>query len=294
MTPRPLLLCCDLDRTVLPNGEAEETPEARLHFAELVAQPELTLVYATGRDRARVVQAAVQWFMPRANVVIADVGTTIYDLRDGGWSPCAGWSAALAEDWAGAEVGDVLRQALELCPELRAQDPSRQGAFKASFTADPRVDLTAVSARLEAGLADRGVRARCVGSFDEVARAGLLDVLPRRTGKLGALRYLQRTLGFTDADTVFAGDSGNDLEVLVSGVPSVLVANAHPSVRDRALSASREAGTLDRLYLAGGAGGGNGNYASGIVEGVRWFRPERAPTVNCHWQSLEGLPLAGK
>ncbi len=35
-----------------------------------------------------------------------------------------------------------------------------------------------------------------------------------------------RQQGFDDGNTVFAGDSGNDVPVLVSAVPSVLVANA--------------------------------------------------------------------
>ena len=74
---------------------------------------------------------------------------------------------------------------------------------------------------------------------------------------------------------MFAGDSGNDLPVLTSDVPAVLVHNAADNVREQALSDARAAGTLDQLYLAqGGFMGMNGNYSAGIVEGVIHYRPD--------------------
>jgi hypothetical protein len=76
--------------------------------------------------------------------------------------------------------------------------------------------------------------------------------------------------GFTRETTVFAGDSGNDLDVLLSDVPAVLVANADAEVRRQAEKAHR-----DVLYLAqGGYLGMNGNYSAGILEGIAHFRPD--------------------
>ena len=40
---RQLLLCTDLDRTVLPNGPQSESQGARTLFAALAARPEVTL-----------------------------------------------------------------------------------------------------------------------------------------------------------------------------------------------------------------------------------------------------------
>ena len=51
---RRLLLCTDLDRTLLPNGPQPESPGARMRFARLAARPEVTLVYVTGRHRKLV------------------------------------------------------------------------------------------------------------------------------------------------------------------------------------------------------------------------------------------------
>jgi hypothetical protein len=74
---------------------------------------------------------------------------------------------------------------------------------------------------------------------------------------------------------VYAGDSGNDLPVLGSGLQAVLVANAIPEVRQEALARVRKRGRADQLYLARGEFlGMNGNYSAGILEGLCHFLPE--------------------
>lgn len=76
---------------------------------------------------------------------------------------------------------------------------------------------------------------------------------------------------------VFAGDSGNDLDVLTSGMQSILVGNAAADVRRTATHRLTEIGRIDRLYLAtGDFHGMNGNYAAGVLEGVAHFFPETA------------------
>jgi hypothetical protein len=73
---------------------------------------------------------------------------------------------------------------------------------------------------------------------------------------------------------LFAGDSGNDLTVMASHLPAVLVANASDEVREQALELARRNGLVERLYLArGGFLELNGNYAAGILEGVAHFHP---------------------
>ena len=68
---------------------------------------------------------------------------------------------------------------------------------------------------------------------------------------------------------LFAGDSGNDLQVLASSVPSVLVGNATADVAREAVALATEAGHREALHVArGGLFGMNGNYAAGILEGV--------------------------
>jgi hypothetical protein len=85
---------------------------------------------------------------------------------------------------------------------------------------------------------------------------------------------MQRT-GHALGDTVFAGDSGNDLPVLASEIPAVLVANASAEVRREALAQAAARGHADALYIArGGFMDMNGNYTAGVLEGVVHYQPE--------------------
>ena len=80
--------------------------------------------------------------------------------------------------------------------------------------------------------------------------------------------------GYTLENTVFAGDSGNDLPVLTSPIHSVLVANATNEVRQQALQMAIAQGTQDALYLAHGTLlDMNGNYSAGILEGCVHYLP---------------------
>ncbi|NNJ94540.1 MAG: haloacid dehalogenase, partial [Halobacteria archaeon] len=74
----PLLICTDLDRTLIPNGPQSESPAARERFSELAARPEVTLAYVSGRHRALIERAIVNYRLPLPDFVIGDVGTTIY------------------------------------------------------------------------------------------------------------------------------------------------------------------------------------------------------------------------
>ena len=82
-------------------------------------------------------------------------------------------------------------------------------------------------------------------------------------------------LDFGLSNTIFAGDSGNDMAVLTSPIRSVLVANASDEVRHEARRMVLHMGQNETLYFAsGGFLEMNGNYSAGILEGVVHFMPE--------------------
>ena len=78
-----------------------------------------------------------------------------------------------------------------------------------------------------------GLPSNVIWSVDPEAGVGLVDVLPRRANKRHAIAFLAKRGGFGSSDVLFAGDSGNDLDVLLSPYPAVLVANADADVRRR-------------------------------------------------------------
>jgi len=58
-----LLLCTDLDRTLLPNGSELESEQARKNFDQLIKHPQVTLVYVTGRHQDETLYLAQGNFM---------------------------------------------------------------------------------------------------------------------------------------------------------------------------------------------------------------------------------------
>lgn len=274
MTDR-LLICTDLDRSLIPNGPQSESAGARAHFAVFAARPEVTLAYVSGRHRRLVKEAITYYRLPLPDFVIGDVGTTIYHVGErGDWQPQTAWQEAIAQDWGGRGHAEVKALLYDL-PALRLQEGTKQNDYKVSYYVPLQSDRPTLSKMIEARLQQNGVAARLIWSVDEPAGVGLLDVLPARASKYHAIEALMQMHGFGPGDTVFCGDSGNDIEVLVSPIPAVLVANSQPRVRELALRLARDAGHADRLYIAhGGFMGMNGNYSGGMLEGIAHYHPD--------------------
>lgn len=269
-----LVLATDLDGTLFPNGPAPESPGAAAAFRRLAARDDVSLVFVTGRDPRRVEEAIDGHALPRPDFVISDVGAAISKLRGREWEPSKSWWRALRDDWPDG-ARDRLRAAFAEVAELREQESDRQSEFKLSYDVPAR-DL---AEDLLESLGDRAdsssVGTQLVWSVAPDGSQAMLDVMPPRASKLGALGHLLAEFGLEALHVVFAGDSGNDLDVLTSRVNAVLVANAHDDVRRRAVRESERLGTLPFLHLAqGGFLGMNGNYAAGVLEGVAHFHAD--------------------
>ncbi len=263
------LLCTDLDRTLIPNGIQPESPGAREQFGRLLRHQEISLAYVSGRHRALIEQAIAEFKLPQPDFVIADVGTSIYGIESSGWRRWQEWDAEIAPDWQGMTHDDLYRQ-LSVFPSLRLQEQEKQNPHKLSFYVALETNVQALLSDMDSRLKHAGINANLVWSIDEPAGLGLLDVLPASANKLHAIRFLMQGKGFLRGDTIFAGDSGNDLDVLISDIPAVLVANADAETRRWAAQA--RPGTL---YVASGDYlGMNGNYSAGILEGAAHYWPE--------------------
>ena len=271
---QPILLCCDLDRTLIPNGYQLESPQARPHFQHLCAQSAVQLVMVTGRHLDLVLKAIHDWQLPTPSFIIGDVGTSIYTFSDGQWRQWDQWIARIAPEWQGMMHGDIVG-ALDDITDMTLQPVAQQGMFKVSYEMAPDVSRAPMEEEVLRRLWALGVNARLIWSIDELADSRLLDIVPCGAGKLHAIEFLQQQHNYPADRTVFAGDSGNDLEVLGSHIPSILVANAHPEVQEEARQLASASGLSDTLYIAKGDFlDMNGNYAAGVLEGVAHFLPE--------------------
>ncbi|MFQ6539944.1 MULTISPECIES: HAD-IIB family hydrolase [Aphanothece] len=271
--PERLLLCTDLDRTLLPNGRQPESPQARPLFARLVQRPEVTLAYVSGRDAGLVAEAIRDYALPTPDWVVADVGTTLLQVSPEGWISHRGWHQAIGRDWGGRTASDIQDLLADL-DRLHLQEPSKQNTYKLSFYTELGSDVSSLQVEMQRRLNRQGFQASLIYSIDEPAQIGLLDVLPASATKLHAIQFLMQTLNFPMSQTLFAGDSGNDLPVMQSELPSVLVANADQTVIAQLDCKPGERHSEWNLYLArGGFMGMNGNYSAGILEGFLHFHP---------------------
>lgn len=270
-----LLICTDLDRTLIPNGSQAESSGARDHFARLVGRAEVTLAYVSGRHRELVESAITDYSLPLPDYVLGDVGTTIYRVGSRyEWERLPAWEREIARDWNALGATD-LEPALRDLTELRLQEQSRQNVHKLSYYLPTQFDRERLADQIERRLDSLCVSARLVWSIDDADGTGLLDVLPARASKYHAIEALMQEQGFTCDDTVFCGDSGNDIEVLASPIPAVLVANSQPEVQRLALQLAAESGHSNRLYIArGNFMGLNGNYSGGMLEGIAHYYPQ--------------------
>jgi hypothetical protein len=254
------LLATDMDRTLLPNGLQEAEDGALERFGQWARQRgETQLAYVTGRHRALAREVMAAYALPEPDWLVCNVGTEIYPR--GADEPLVEWRRALARAFDADAVRAWAETAL---PEAWLQEAAKQSSLKVSFYTRGEPDPAALEARLRAGLAAAGLAARVVVSFDETEDLGLVDFLAPGSGKARALDFLRRHLALPPSATLFAGDSGNDADALLSGVCGVLVGNATATVRSQ-LRAALDDHPQARLYLAARP------YTAGILEGMAHY-----------------------
>ena len=268
------LLCTDLDRTLLPNGSEPESDLARKKFRELVKQPQVTLVYVTGRHQQLVEQAITEYQLPQADFVIADVGSTIYSISNSEWCHLECWDKIIDADWGGNDTSKI-QHLLNNIKDIHLQEPSKQNKHKLSYYVPLNVDYESILVSLKNILNQHSIATNLIWSVDQITKTGLLDILPASAGKHQSIEFLKDYLDFNYSNTVFAGDSGNDICVLSSPIQSVLVANADDEVRDAAVKQAEANHQRHTLYLAKGDFlKMNGNYSAGILEGIAHYMPQ--------------------
>lgn len=281
---KQILLCTDMDRTVIPNGPQEESSAARAAFRHLVQTANLSLAYVSGRDLGRVLAAIDAYHLPLPNFIIADVGTSLYKNDGCGWIPVGLWHEELSQDWCGLNVTKIQKKIHSL-EFATLQENDKQGVFKLSYSVNPSqkmvIDLATLeqclsSFTIDEGRNKRNLKFKIVHSIDETNNEGLIDILPASAGKLGAINFLSKYLDLDEERIVFCGDSGNDLEVILSQYKSTIVKNATQEFKDQVTKLATKAEKSKTIYFADGEMFKflNGNYSAGVIEGAANYFPE--------------------
>jgi HAD superfamily hydrolase (TIGR01484 family) len=270
--PEPRVLATDLDATFLPRAPGDAVAEAaRDRLGAYFSAAGRRLVFLTGRHRASVERLIADGRLPRPHVLFCDVGTSCYrSTGDDAFEEAPEYRRRLCEV-VGEDVLPALRSAvgdaLGTRHGLVLQEPQKQGPHKLSYYCD-----AGAAQSLADAVGDEIRRARhaleVLWSVDPADGRGLLDVLPAGVDKGFALGWLRQTGALGDRDgteTVYAGDSRNDLGALVSGVRAILVGNAPDRLRQEVRAVERERGIGERVYFA------RHPATAGVLEGCRYF-----------------------
>jgi HAD superfamily hydrolase (TIGR01484 family) len=206
--------------------------------------------------------------------VIADVGSSIYEIKNNQWLRLTDWDNQISVDWQYKNQPDLVAFFTDF-DHIKLQEITKQGLHKLSYYVSLDIELEPIITKIRAKLEAEKIQANIIWSIDEKAQIGLLDILPLSANKYHAIAYLMKKQNFTLDNTIFSGDSGNDLDVLMSPIKSILVANAHLEVKEIIQSKIEQTGLKDSIYIAQGQSSKlNGNYSAGILEGIFHYFPD--------------------
>ncbi len=196
---------------------------------------------ATGRRLDDALSALRQYNIPEPDVLISGLGTEIHYAPNLTKSDV--WERHINHLWNPRAVRDILKQV----PGLEMQPKSFQSAFKISYYIDPnQADVQVI----RKALLRNEQAVNVVFSFGQ-----FLDVLPVRASKGLALRWCAEQLGFALDNTLVAGVSGADEDMLRGNTLGVVVDNRH-------LEELSDLSHVEKIYFA------KQQYAAGILEAM--------------------------
>lgn len=205
-----VVLATDLDGTFLGGTDEERS---RLYSAIDANRDRVSLVFVTGRDIPFIRELTGDGWVPKPDLVIGDVGTTI--VQGEAFETVPALEADIAQRWG--DAGDRVRAMLADVDWLELQPtPFR---YRVSYYYDP--------ARYDPGVARMIEEA----GFDCLTSASTyLDVLPKGVSKGPTLLRLVDHLRIDPDRVLVAGDTMNDLSLFETGLRGVAVANSEPDL----------------------------------------------------------------
>jgi len=241
MADRHMVLATDLDGTFLGGSDADRD---RLYDWVRRHRATVGLIFVTGRDPAFIEDLCASGRVPWPEYVVGDVGTTIAHVdQERGLSPIPALEADIASAWG--DRGESVRAQLDGHPGLTLQPTEFR--YRVSYDMDPdRFDDSA------AGIVE------ALGADALISDSRFFDVLPRGISKGPSLLRLVDHLRVARSRVLAAGDTLNDLSMLVAGTPAVAVGGAE----DALLNGLPEAGHIHRATAIG---------AAGILEAIEVF-----------------------
>jgi HAD superfamily hydrolase (TIGR01484 family) len=266
----PFFFASDLDGTLVPNDAANFHDIGRTRqLLQQLREARCPICYVTGRDLSMTRQILSEYDLIDPDWWVCNLGSEIYD-RYG--RPIWDWNRRTTL----CPIRDHVMLLLQDLQGLTLQETNRQGPGKCSYysnCSDSERVRNDVRQRLKVILSQLNI----VTSIDETTGTTLVDVISAEAGKSRAIRFIASGAGFQSNRIHYSGDSGNDLDALLSGISSTLVGNASSFIRSAILSKARTL-TNTNVYAARAC------YGNGVIEGLNahgFVYPETWRLVTC-------------
>lgn len=238
---RDRMIVTDIDQNLLGDDDS------LTKFIDMIQRQRRSVSFAvaTGRSIDNALAVLKRHGIPQPDVLISSLGTDIHYGK--ALNRDDRWADHIDHDWSGRRVRHVLSEV----PGLLLQERRQQSPFKISYFYDAALAPTADE--IITLLHQREVTANVTLSFGQY-----LDILPPRASKGLAVRYVANRLEIPLEQTLVAGGSGADEDMMRGNTLAVVVSNRH----HEELSALAE---VDRIFFA------SQSYAGGIMEAVEYY-----------------------
>ena len=238
------LLATDLDGTFIGDDQA------MLSLWDDLQHRDVVLAFSTGRHLKSIQDFyAEKQLTRRAEVCICMVGTDIHFWDNGGYHLDSRWHEII-----GQGVGTRRRSRRSCIRSPRHECRTRNGSRHSRAATTWKRTWSGGLGEIHQALEEAKIQAKVIYSGRAV-----LDLLPARSGKGEAVRYVADKMGISPHHVVTCGDTGNDLDMMRAELAfrSIAVGNSTPELK--ALS-------LPHVYHAQAC------YAAGIREGLEKYR----------------------
>ena len=203
----------------LPPALENESDELVDRWREFFRNGDHGMIFATGLSYDESREVVERLDMPRPAILVTGLGSEIHygwktPIKDEVWEKQARYR------W---DREATLEAALQL-PGLALQPEDRQHELKISMTleGDERPSRTTIQRQLR----EAGISAKVM-----ISSGCFVDILPIRSGKDVALRYLQMKWGINPASVYCYGTYGNDASVVRGRNLSAIASDADPILR---------------------------------------------------------------
>lgn len=199
---------------------------------------------ATGRHLEDALAMMHEHKIPRPDVLITSQGTEIHYVPN--LTEDTVWKSHIHHAWNPQAVRDVLKD----IPGLKLQPIRQQSAFKISYYINTEIaDVTEIRKML----LRNELAVNVIASFGQ-----FIDIVPVRASKGLALRWCAEQLGFPLENTLVAGVTGADEDMLRGNTLGAVVDNQH-------LDELSSLANTDNIYFS------KKHHAAGLLEAIEHY-----------------------